>query len=445
MRRQIFLLSVLMFNVAVTPSLVQAAPWLSVVNTPAEIHFIPESGDGEIIALGDKVIDVQAVRISQGGKPYIVALLKHKRRLTLNVYNYTGQRLTQRIVRTVQEPYRIGAARLEHVTSNGGSTMQIRYINVNDNTDEPVTYLRQRYLIKPNGKKIITKKTTVSLAITEPTWPTTETTDDIIDFLGAARLSAGLLPVKYSSSINAGCVLHAEYMRLNDDMTHYEDSTKPGYTEAGAAAGLESVLTYQYSSSMIAAIDLWLEAPYHRFALLQPELVHIGWAVSDPLNYNEFYDKYFTCLNSAAGTETVASGYEKNTTYWEHQNHEPIPYPGVNQINVPTTFYGNETPDPLDAFDGTYPAGYAISLIFSDNDEIDDVAITVTDEAGKTIAGYVRGPDDPTDPNTLYQGNATLFIAEEPLDYSTTYMVTVTAQRNSKDYEKTWNFRPAAE
>lgn len=53
--------------------------------------------------------------------------------------------------------------------------------------------------------------------------------------------------------------------------------------------------------------------------------------------------------------------------------------------------------------------------------------------------------DDPTDPNVSYQGNAVLFIAEEPFTYSTTYTVNLTAQRNNKDYEKTWSFRTETE
>lgn len=92
MPRQLILAAALCLSVLSLPQIALAAPWLSVVNTPAEIHFIPNDGAGQIIAFGDKIYDLQAMHIGQGGEPYIVALVKHKRRLTLDVYDYSGSR-----------------------------------------------------------------------------------------------------------------------------------------------------------------------------------------------------------------------------------------------------------------------------------------------------------------------------------------------------------------
>ena len=409
------------------------APWVSITNHPAEVTYYNTANETQVVSYDDQVSDVQAMRISRNDDPYIVVLLKTKRKLRLKLYDDNMALLATRTVRAVNEPYRMGAVRLEYLSNT--KALQVRFIRINDDSDEPITYIEKRFSIKPSNANIIKLVRSSTMVIGEPTGT------DILDYLGAARLSAGVLPVKHNVSLDAGCALHAEYMRLNDEMTHYEDETAPGYTAAGAAAGVHSVITYQYDDGMIYALDLWLEAPYHRFLLLYPELISTGWAMSDPLYYDDYYDKYFTCMNTIDGTAIESSGYDTNTTYWNYQNHEPIPYPGVNQLNVPVLFHGNEEPDPLEAFDGTYPTGYAVSLIFPEEDTITDVTINLVDENDNTKTGYLRTPYEVDDPNQYYQGNAILFMAEEPFEYSTTYTVTITAQRNGSDYEKSWGFR----
>lgn len=409
------------------------ALWVSIATNPAELSYYGSSGTTETITYDDRVSDIQAIRISRDGDPYLVVLLKTQRKLRLKLYDDDLSLLATRTVRAVQEPYRIGAARIEYLKN--AKAVQVRFIRINDATDEPVTYIKKRFSIKPSRSTPIQQLRSSTTVIGEPTG------NDILAYLGAARLSAGMLPVKRNASLDEGCALHAEYMRLNDDMTHYEDASKPGYTEAGAAAGVQSVITYQYDNSMISALALWLEAPYHRFSLLYPELISTGWAMSDALYVNEYYSKYFGCMNSIAGTEFDSSGYDKNVTYWKYDNHEPIPYPGVNQLNVPILFHGNEEPDPLEAFGGTYPTGYAVSLIFPPDETITNANLTLVNEQGTTLPGYLRTPDEEDDPNVSYQGNAVLFMAEEPFDYGTTYTATVTATRDDEAYDKTWSFR----
>src|SRR3989338_1352822 len=380
------------------------AIWVSVTNNPATLTYYNSDNETRVVSYDDRVSDVQAIRISRDNEPYVVVLLKTQRKLRLKLYDDTPTLLATRTVRVVQEPYRIGAARMEYLAT--AKAIQVRFIRINDVTDEPITYIRKRFSIKPSRLKPIQSSSGRSTVITEPTLPDEETDGAIIEYLSAARLMAGMLPVKRNTSLDYGCELHAEYMRLNDEMTHYEDESKPGYTEEGAAAGVQSVITYQYYNSIISALDLWIEAPYHRFSLLYPELISIGWAMSDALYYDEYFNKYFACMNTIAGTELNSSGYDKNVTYWDYDNHEPIPYPGVNQLNVPILFHGNEEPDPLEALGGTYPTGYAVSLIFPVGDTITDANLTVIDENSTNHPGYLRTPYEDDDPNASYQGNA---------------------------------------
>lgn len=419
------------------------ADWVSVHTDTASAAY----GDGTFnnsISFGSNVTDVQAIRIVRQGQSYIVVLTRTYQQLRLDLYDFTGQRLERTVVRTLADPYRIGADRLEYKHTNGVSYLQVRYIRVNDISDQPITYHRKRYRVRPNQPNRIALQASTKQTITALQSPASETSASIVSYLSAARLLSGMLPIIHDASLDHGCELHAEYMRLNDDMTHYETEGNPGYTTDGAATGPISVITYQYTDSITSAIDLWLKAPYHRFDLLYPELISVGWAMSDVLPSDTSWDKYFACMNIISGAEVIAHGYEKNITYWNYDNHEPIPYPGVNQTETPVIFSGSEEPDPLEALGGSYPVGYPISLIFPLDDTIEEANLILTDEQGNTVTGYLRTPYEADDPNQYYQGNAILFMPTVPLEYNATYTVTATATRNQAAYEKTWSFSTAA-
>jgi hypothetical protein len=138
---------------------------------------------------------------------------------------------------------------------------------------------------------------------------------------------------------------------------------------------------------------------------------------------------------------SALSGADNYKTYFDANNYEPIPYPGINQHHIPPDFSTGEEPNPLAAFGGTYPAGQPISLTFPMRERLNDFNVTLQDENNKNIVGYFRMPGDYSDPNSLYQGSSISFIPQQPLQHATTYKVTVTGQRNNQDYKKEWQFR----
>ena len=71
-----------------------------------------------------------------------------------------------------------------------------------------------------------------------------------------------------------GCLMHNRYGIVNDVLTHHEDATAPGYTDAGAAAGARAVL---YRGMQWSAADSPFEhAPLHLHQLLSPRLDAMG-------------------------------------------------------------------------------------------------------------------------------------------------------------------------
>jgi hypothetical protein len=76
-------------------------------------------------------------------------------------------------------------------------------------------------------------------------------------------------------ALSSACANHDHYMALNHTLTHVEDRNNPGYTDEGAAAGRNAVLTQggNWDSG-----DPYEYAPLHLDQLLAPRLATLGSA-----------------------------------------------------------------------------------------------------------------------------------------------------------------------
>ncbi|MGH7949302.1 MAG: FHA domain-containing protein, partial [Candidatus Binataceae bacterium] len=103
------------------------------------------------------------------------------------------------------------------------------------------------------------------------------------------RSIAGLTPVVENPVLSDGAFKHARYLienygeiiRAGGDLgaaAHDETETKPWYTPEGRAAAKNSNLYEGCSRPRVAEfIDGWVTAPFHRLAILDPSLTHVGW------------------------------------------------------------------------------------------------------------------------------------------------------------------------
>ncbi len=392
------------------------------------------------LELANDTKDIQALRIVRNNTSYVVGLIwEADNDLQLRLYSTKGKQLAKRTV--FQANYSSGQdfsiVRLAATTFQNLPAVQVRAVKLT--YAQPITLERKRFRLRPANNKPITLLQTSSRAIFAPSLAGLDNESAGHELYNYQRLATGVLPIKRDAELDDRCAKHVEYMRLNDVLTHYEEAGLPGYTAEGATGGMESDLAANFNTSMPATIWLWITAIYHRLPMFSPAMHHYGWAVANTTSASGYY---YSCLNVYGGADTYQlSGDQTNTTYYDVNNYEPIPYPGVNQKLIPTTFSSGETPDPLTAFGGSWPAGQPISLSFSSADTIEQMAMTVSDEHGQAVAGYFRAPNDSADPNSIYQLNAITFIPKSPLASKTTYQVKVTGQRNDRDYQKEWQFR----
>lgn len=97
----------------------------------------------------------------------------------------------------------------------------------------------------------------------------------IVGFLNAQRAAHGFpADLVEDPSLSDGCARHNHYSALNRSLDHREDPLRPGYTAAGDAAALSSVL-YQ-GTTWTASANPFESAPIHLHQLLSPLIDRLG-------------------------------------------------------------------------------------------------------------------------------------------------------------------------
>ena len=96
------------------------------------------------------------------------------------------------------------------------------------------------------------------------------------------RQMAGLGPVVEDATLSDGAYKHSCYM-LQNDITHYEEAGKPGYTTEGERAGRSGnvAVSSAFNTGARSHIELWMSGPFHAIGVLRKDLVSVGFGKCD--------------------------------------------------------------------------------------------------------------------------------------------------------------------
>jgi uncharacterized protein YkwD len=186
---------------------------------------------------------------------------------------------------------------------------------------------------------------------------------DWLAVLNGYRTSAHLAPVTNDFTFSDGDFQHSRYIANNyhDQIStraslggemHHEDPSKPWFTKEGAIAGLASDVDEMWDSSGSAkaswAIDDWMQGPFHRISLLDPQLHRVG--------YGSF------CENGVCIAALNVHGDSDRRLTRPVPLAAPIKYP-PDGATISTNSFIAEWPDPLTNCPGyEAPAGFPITL-----------------------------------------------------------------------------------
>jgi hypothetical protein len=195
---------------------------------------------------------------------------------------------------------------------------------------------------------------------------------DWLQLINGIRTADGLLPVTVNDAWTAGIVAHLRYVRLTPGgyrtgmwaSNHLENPQSPYYTPDGAAAGQSSDLVSGGASSDVAAIKLWLAAPFHAIGMLRPGLTQVAFA-RDPDSGAAGLD----ILRGLTGGATQSTAIE-------------FPAPGTT-TDLP--IFGGEVPSPLETCHYT-AAGLPIVVLLP-ADPASGLVVDLTGPSGTTISG----------------------------------------------------------
>jgi len=255
------------------------------------------------------------------------------------------------------------------------------------------------------------------------------------------RQLAKLPAVGENDALSDGDRKHARYIVENyasvlkvgaslGSAMHTEDSEKPWYTPEGFAAAQNSDL-YEGCNpfDVPSAIDGWMEGPFHRISVLDPNLTSVG--------FGEYENGgcWTMGLDLHLGPESKAFG-------------QPIEFPPPDST-LSLQFVNDEWPDPLAACPGySPPAGLPITLelgplvdtklgvhsLLRGTEPVEHCAIDASNYSNADGFGEKAGR------NILKGSGVVMMIPRQPLTPGQTYSVSIVAQGATYN----WSFKVAA-
>src|SRR6202167_5144823 len=256
------------------------------------------------------------------------------------------------------------------------------------------------------------------------------------------RAALGLDPIRNNSDLSAAAAAHARYLLLNfgEDLrsakpisgdAYEEKPGNRGYSASGAAAARNLELAMGCSSNEAAQqIDRWLEGPFHRFAVFDPDLTEAGYGQA-----------------VSGGCWVAALRLPQPPPEEEKPYPRAIEFP-PDRADVALDWIGLEAPDPLESCPGySRPVGLPITLQIGRLVDTKLTAHSLTED-GKPIEHCAFDGDSYRNHIKSLQtfghwhlrdAGAVAIVPRAPLRAGSRYSVSITAAGNSY----AWSFKVA--
>jgi len=251
-----------------------------------------------------------------------------------------------------------------------------------------------------------------------------------LDTVNHVRAAAGLAPVHLDQQLSDSAESHSYYWLFNnlsptvvDLGIHKETRGLPGYS---GDYPWDRAVAFGYPNQRIgedithvgdpaAAVHNWVDSVYHRFPILRPDLVAIGYgdATLGPLLIEDM-EFGFALPQPAA----------------------PLVYPAAGQTNVPAIFVDNELPDPVPVGDPR-TTGYPVTVTFPAAASMLLGSFTLAGPDGRPLTAYLLTPSAETE-------NSASLLPVAPLAAGTTYTAAISATVDGRSFTRTWSFTTAA-
>ena len=247
-----------------------------------------------------------------------------------------------------------------------------------------------------------------------------------LDAVNAARAQAGLPPVALDQRLSDSATSHSFYWLFNNLAAtsqglgiHQEAAGLPGFTGATLAdrdhafgyPALRLAEDITHRDSPVSAVGDWVNSVFHRFPIMRPDLVAIGFGEAQV---------------GAITMQDMEFGYGAVSTT------TPVGYPASGQSQVPVMFVDNELPDPVPQ-GKQRTTGYPVTVTFDYAESVSMSSFTLTGPDGVAVNAYLLTPSQSTE-------NSASLLPAIPLRPSTTYTAHLSGTVDGRAVDQSWSF-----
>ena len=259
--------------------------------------------------------------------------------------------------------------------------------------------------------------------------PFIDPSSDWLTTVNYFRAMANLGPVVENPTLSAGAVNHSCYM-LQNGITHDENSSLPGYTPSGAAAGSNGnvAVSSKLNTSARSHVELWMTGPFHAIGILRPNLQSVGFGVCNQATTPTPWHSGATLDVLHGLGATVAQS-------------DPIVFPG-NGTSTSLSSFITESPNPIDfcgwpALTAGQPAFGLPILALMPQTFSGNPTATITNSNGTTLEACVLSPKNTTGvAQLILNGNNAVVVIPRVSLAADTYAVSV----HTSTRDVAWSF-----
>lgn len=178
------------------------------------------------------------------------------------------------------------------------------------------------------------------------------------------RSQVGMSPLTQNGLIDMAAQHHSDYQRMNDSITHSEESGKSGFTGVGvnnrlAAAGYKladnnyaygEVISATTNTSGFFMAEELITAIYHRFVIFEPVFKEIGTGSGTTARNYTYFTADFVANNGygpGLGRGRLAvwpvNGQTAVTPNFFSNQEEPDPVDGIDEVGYPVSVHADIT------------------------------------------------------------------------------------------------------
>lgn len=326
-----------------------------------------------------------------------------------------------------------------HISTQTAAKIIVRCINTPAPRAVPQEPHRKSTIVLTSGDKVIANANgcqlqTVSVSTTRVLITCATASSNWLAYVNAYRSLANLPAVTENSSWSYGNWLHSRYMVKNNFIGHTEDPGNKWYTKNGLQAAQSSDLVVSSSANLNdhAAIDLWMQGPFHAVGIIDPALSIVGYN-----SYREADGGY----QSGAGLDVRRGlgAIPSAVTF-------PVMYPDNGKTISLYAYNGGESPNPLASCAGyAAPTGLPIILQIGDGSLTPNVTAHSFRQGSTELEHCIYDETNYTNANASEQSlvrsilgarDAIVLIPHTALTAGQTYTVSITTNGATH----TWSF-----